>query len=124
MSSPGDELPRFRRALFEASLRQLEHHPNGLVAKWPGVMRVLMGALVSDKWTDEDEACLDDLAREADRYRLFEPDDAAPPPLKVQARAVTALLLATGHSRRLSARSGSPWPEDQPGAARDRRGPR
>ncbi|MCW2933755.1 MAG: hypothetical protein JWM19_4717 [Actinomycetia bacterium] len=117
MDSPGNELPRFQRALFEAALRRMEKHPNAVVAKWPAVVRVLMSATASDRWTDDDEACLADLREEAEKYRLFEPDDAPPPPLKQQARAFTAVLLAIGHARRVSAKASSPWPEEQPAAA-------
>jgi CHAT domain len=117
MDSPRDELPRFQRALFEVALRRMEKHPNAVVAKWPGVVRVLMGAIASDRWTDEDEACLAGLRAEAEKYRLFEPDDTPPPPLKQQARAFTAVLLAIGHARRVSANAGSPWPQEQPAAA-------
>ena len=107
----------FQRALFEAALRRMEKHPNAVVAKWPGVVRVLMGAIASDRWTSDDEACLAGLRAEAEKYRLFEPDDTPPPPLKQQARAFTAVLLAIGHARRVSANAGSPWPEEQPAAA-------
>lgn len=92
-------------------------HSNGLVARWPGVVRVLMNAFSTGRWTADDEACLADLRQEARRYRLFEPDTAPPPPRKLQARAVTAMLLAMGNSSRVEARSDSPWPEERPGAA-------
>ena len=108
------KLPTFLAA--ERQLQALEGHPNSLIAKWPGVVRVLMNALGTSTWTDDDEACLAGLRQEAVRYRLFEADDTAAPPLKVQARAVTAMLLALGDSSRLEARSDSPWPEDRPGA--------
>ncbi|HEX3965056.1 MAG TPA: CHAT domain-containing protein [Trebonia sp.] len=117
MHSPGNEPPQFRRALFEAALRRMEKHPNTVMAKWPAVVRVLMSATASDRWTDDDEACLAGLRAEADKHRLFEPDDAPSPPLKQQARAFTAVLLAIGHARRVSARASSPWPQEQPGVA-------
>jgi hypothetical protein len=109
-------LPQFQRGAVERELRSLESHQNGVVAKWPGVVRVWLNALTTGKWTDEDEACLADLRQEAERYRLFEPDDAPPPPLKTQARAVTAMLLAMGNASRVESKSNSPWPEDQPSA--------
>jgi hypothetical protein len=110
-------LPQFQRSAVDRELQALETHPNGVVAKWPSVVRVLMNALSTGKWTDDDEACLADLRQEAGRYRLFEPDAAPPPPQKLQARAVTAMLLAMGNSSRVEPKSDSPWPEERPGAA-------
>ena len=110
-------LPQFRRSAIERELTGLEGHPNGVVSEWPKATRVVMNALATDRWTEDDEACLADLRHEAERYRLFEPDDAPPPPLKLHARAVTATLLALGDSIRLESKSGSPWPEEQPSAA-------
>jgi hypothetical protein len=110
-------LPQFQRGAVDRVLHRLEAHPNGVIARWPDVMRVLMNAFTADTWTDEDEACLTGLRQEAERYRLFEPDATPPPPLKLYARAGTAMLLALGSASRIEARSDSPWPEERPGSA-------
>ena len=109
--------PQFRRGTIDRALRETEAHTNGLVAMLPRVMRIMMNAFSAGTWTDDDEACLTDLQREADRYQLFEPDLEAPPATKVLTRAVIAVLLAMGHASGIEARARSPWPEERPGAA-------
>jgi len=115
-------LPQFQRGAVDRVLRDLEAHPNGVIANWPAVVRVLMSAFTTGTWTDDDEACVAGLRQEAGRYRLFEPDTAPPPPLKVYARAGTAMLLALGSASRIEARSDSPWPEKPARPRGDRRG--